>query len=129
MANPLGMGVNAQFIPPINALNLGQQLITALQNDNHQAVENILIHPQVNLISAADLGQAIIICIAESLEYYVEIFDLPNAQQIPANGQWGLGSALVETARIQDPIVCGAFKIIQILIILPQMVCGDLIRL
>lgn len=104
MAKPLIM--RAQFIPSIHILDLGQQLIRALLNDDRCYVENILSSSQVELdrISAVDFGQAFIICIQRKLDfYYEEIFKLRNARDIPANGQWGLGSALVETARIQNP--------------------------
>src|SRR5579862_1188848 len=104
MAKPLLMGISAQFLTHTSAFNLGKELIGALQNDDQCAVVKILTHSPADLgcISAAALGQAFIICIQKKLDFR-EILKLRNARDIPANGQWGLGAALIETIRLQNP--------------------------
>ncbi len=97
MASPVDFGT-IFFVQPMG--NLGQQLIAALQDGKNQEIDNILRNPHINLISVEDLGRAFIICVQQT--HFGKIFHLPNLQQIPANGQWGLGHALLKAVETQN---------------------------
>lgn len=96
MAYPIGAGttVQATLNPP--QINLEEQLITALQTGDEEALDQIFDNPQAQMISSETLGEALVISIQKSLfqGYGPELLNLQNANAIP-DDEWGFGHAVL----------------------------------
>lgn len=105
MANPIQSNIaNFQAISQLGYQTLGRQLIEALEHENDHALRNIFQQPGINGLPAEVLGCAFVKSIQKGYDnYFDRIFELPNAINIVPDGRWGLGHALIEIVKRQDP--------------------------
>lgn len=101
---PLNPVQQLPIMPPNPTSLLGRKLIIAMHADDHPLIQQILSNPAIHQIPPTDLGLALILSIQRFQEQYCDdILQLPNANNIPANGYEGIGHAFLLACQLQDP--------------------------